>query len=382
MSRHAVSLVRWVVLLCASFWFARAQDPPVASVEPLLKEGDSAFTRGDYPAARQSFEKAWQIAQQAPADSALRYDVLKRLTSASTASGNFDVAAGYLQQAMRWRESIAGPNNLKIADDLAILVNLYLSMKDFDQALAAAQRAQAIHVAAYTAESLPVADDFVRIAQIYLAQKKPNDAVRPLITAHGIRTKLVGALDPGLLPVLDRLNEAFGGVSGRGMEAVYREALTIRETLYGKDSAELISTLDGLAYTCFQNGEEEAEPLYQRLLSLWENTVGKDHPMVAVTLDKLVVLYAKWNRPAEARAALARSVAIREQFLAIGLSHQAADATSENQLEQARTLYKRAIAEMEFISPANEELIAQIKRALAVLETPQKPDKIILPTKE
>jgi hypothetical protein len=37
---------------------------------------------------------------------------------------------------------------------------------------------------------------------------------------------------------------------------------------------------------------------------------------------------------------------------------------------------------MEFISPANEELIAQIKRALAVLETPQKPDKIILPTKE
>jgi hypothetical protein len=46
--------------------------------------------------------------------------------------------------------------------------------------------------------------------------------------------------------------------------------------------------------------------------------------MVAVTLDKLVVSYVKKGDPEKARAALARSVAIRAHFLAVGLSLQGA----------------------------------------------------------
>jgi tetratricopeptide (TPR) repeat protein len=333
-----------------------------------LTEGDSAFAQGNYEAARRSFEKAWQIAQQGPANSAVRYDVLKRLASAGAASGEFGAASRYLTQAVNWRESVLGPNDVKIADDLAILANLYAGMKDFDRALAAAERVQAMHVAAYTTESLPVADDLVRIAQIYLTEKKLSDAVRPLISAHRIRTKLAGPLDPGLLPVLDRLNEAFGG-----MEAFYRQALAIRETLYGKDSAELISTIDGFASTCSSGGEYvAAEALYGRLLSLWERVVGKDHPMVAVTLDKIVVLYTKWNRPAEAREALARSVSIREHFLAVGLSQQAAAAVSDDHRGQAKVLYERALAAVGPSTPTNRELIAEIKKALTDLEPPTK----------
>jgi hypothetical protein len=101
----------------------------------------------------------------------------------------------------------------------------------------------------------------------------------------------------------------------------------------------------------------------------------EDHPMVAVMLDKIVLLYTKWNRPAEAREALARSVAIRERFLAVGLSQQADDAISENHQDRARVLYRRALAALEPPSPENEELIAQIRKLLSDLEAPPEPNK-------
>jgi tetratricopeptide (TPR) repeat protein len=261
-------LTRFAAFLYAGLcWYARAQAPDGASIQPLLKLGDSAFAQGDYESARQSFEKAWQFAQKTPADSQFRYDVLRGLTSTAAASGEFAAAERYMQQAVEWRESLLGRNDSKIADDLLILINLCLRAQDLDRALAAAQRLQAIHVAAYTAESVPVADDLLRIAQIYQVEKKPRDALHLLMTADQIRTQLVGPLDPGRLPILDRMNEAFVAIDGGGgNEAIYRQALVIRETLYGKDSPELISTLEGLAQTCV---EVAAEPLYQRLLLPW-----------------------------------------------------------------------------------------------------------------
>jgi tetratricopeptide (TPR) repeat protein len=158
---------------------------------------------------------------------------------------------------------------------------------------------------------------------------------------------------------------------GQGNASMYRQALAIRETLYGTDSPELISTIDGLANTYSKEQMyAAAEPLYLRLVSLWEKVGGKDHPMVAVVLDKLVVFYAREGEPEKAREALARSVAIRAGFLAVGLSHQAADAISQNDQEQAKALYHRALAALGPSSPTNEDLIAQIKKALADLHTP------------
>jgi tetratricopeptide (TPR) repeat protein len=330
----------------------------------LLKDGDAAFAQGDYDAARRSFEKALQSTQQLPADSPVRYDVLKRLTSTCAAAGKFADAQRYLQQA------INGPNDAKLADDLLLSVNLDMRTKEFGRALATAQRVQAMHVETYTSESLPVADDLLRIGEIYLAQGKPIEAMRPLQVARATRTMVTGSLDPGLLPVLDQLNQAFGAITGHGDEAVYRQALVIRETLYGENSSELISTIEGLADLYATERMVGAEPMYLRLLALWESAVGKDHPMVAVTLDKLVVFYVKEGEPEKAREALARSVAIRAHFLAVGLSLQAQDAASEKHQERAKALYNRALAALGPSGPANEEMIAEIRKALGEIQSP------------
>jgi tetratricopeptide (TPR) repeat protein len=338
-----------LVLLCGVAQ-AQPKDP--------VTQGDLAFSKGDYDGARESFEKA--LANAAP-DSPASYDLLKRLTSATVAAGKFADAQGYLQRALRVKESI---------EDLALSVNLDVRLKAYDRAIQKAQRIQALHTAANGAQSLAAADDLVRIGQIYVAEGDPAKAIPPLYQAREIRMKLAGALDPGLLPILDLFNEASnkmpnGGMHGRINEEFYRQALAIRESLYGPNSSELISTVESLAD--LYAGEymlTAAEPLYQRLLTLWETAAGADHPMVAVTLDKLVVFYVKKGEPEMARDALARSVAIRARFLADGLSIQAADAISENHPDEARALYNRALVALGPPEAGNRESIETIRKAI------------------
>ena len=368
--------IRFALLLSMALCARLPAQEPAGStaVQQSLKDGDAAFARGDYEAARQSFEKAWQGAQSLPAAAPVRYDILKRLTATNSAAGQFAEGRQYLQQAIEWRQSFSRPNDPKIVDDLLLSINLDLRTRNFDRALSTAQRVQDMHTAASTADSLAVADDFLRIGQIHLAAGKPREAAGAFLTADNLRTKLAGPLDPGLLPVLDGLNDAFGKISGgtcAGCESNYRRALAIRETVYGKDSAELIATVEGLADAYAASGEYvAAEPVYQRLLSLWEGLVGGDHPMVAVTLDKLVVLYTKEGESVKAREALARSIDIRARFLAVGLAHQAANEIAQGHADQARALYKRALAALGTPIPANADLINQIREALAGLGGP------------
>ena len=142
-----------------------------------------------------------------------------------------------------------------------------------------------------------------------------------------------------------------------------------RETLYGKTHADLISTVDGLAYALFgQQKYDEADPFYQRLIALWESSVGKDHAMVAVALDKLAVFYAAQKKYPEARAALERSTAIRARFLALGISQQAAQAFTEDQLDQTKAFYRRGLAVLEPPNPINDDLRGQFEGMLKALD--------------
>jgi tetratricopeptide (TPR) repeat protein len=142
-----------------------------------------------------------------------------------------------------------------------------------------------------------------------------------------------------------------------------------RETLYGKTHADLISTVDGLAYALFgQKKYEEAEPVYQRLIGLWEYSVGKDHAMVAVALDKLAVFYAAQKKYPEVHGALERSTAIRARFLALGLSQQATQAFTEGQTDQVKAFYRRGLGVLDPPNPINEDLRGQFEDMLKALD--------------
>jgi tetratricopeptide (TPR) repeat protein len=154
-------------------------------------------------------------------------------------------------------------------------------------------------------------------------------------------------------------------------EAAFRHALVIRETLYGKTHADLISTVDGLAYALFgQKKYDEADPVYLRLISLWEASVGKDHAMVAVALDKLAAFYWAQKKYPEVRDALERSTAIRARFLAMGISQQATQAFTEGQTEKVKAHYRRGLAVLDPPNPINDDLREQFESMLKAMDAP------------
>jgi tetratricopeptide (TPR) repeat protein len=369
------SMLRPIVLLTLCVAGAAQEitvEDPAKVLATRVKDGDAAYLKGEYDAALQAFTSAWELVQSTPKENPQRYDVLKRLANVRAAAGEFKDADEWLQQAINWRENTLGQRDPKIADDLLVSVGYCRGMKDFDRAMAILRRVQSLHVAIYTFDSSFVADDFHRMAQVYMEQKKPEPAINSLNTALAIRTRMAGPLDPSLVPDLDRLGELYT-LQRQYDDAIkaFRQNLVIRETLYGKVHADLISTVDGLAYALFgAQRYDDAEPVYKRLIGLWEATVGKEHPMIAVALDKVAVFYSAQKKVAETHEALERSTAVRARFHAMGLSQQATQAFTEQQLDQAKGFYKQAVTTLDPPGPMNEELRGQFEAMLKALEAP------------
>ena len=352
-------------------------------IQPLMDAGNAAYLRGEYETARQSYAKAWLIAEQLPPKEPVRYDVLKRLASVRSAAGDFADADTYLQMAINWRENAFGLNDARVADDLLISAGFSRALKNYDRALLILSRAMGIHRVAGGPNA--IADDYSRMAQIYLEQKKPEDAMIVLKTAVELRQAALGPLDASLVRDLDRLASVY--VTQReyaNSEAAYRHALIIRETLEGKDDPDLIATVDGLAYSCFgQKRYEDAGPLYDRLIALWIKSLGEDHPMLALALDKVAVFYADQKKYDQAKQAQDRANAIRSHFLATGLSTAAAEQAAEGNKADAIALYGRAAGVLDPPNPVYDELRGDIGRLIKELQAaPAKPGPKRISTKK
>jgi len=360
----------FALLACILSRAAAQPADPAADMQTLIEAGDASYLRGDYEAGRQSFEEAWQLAQETPPDNPVRYDILKRLASVRAAAGEFADADSYLQLAINWRENTLGQNDPKIADDLLVSAALCRGMKDYDRAATTLNRVLAMHVTALGYDSTAVADDFSRMAQIEMERKRLPMAASSLNAALTIRKKLAGPLDLSLIPDLDRLGEVSNTMRRYDKaEEAFRRALVIRETLYGKEHDDLLATIDGLAYALFgQKKYDEAEPLYQRLIPLWVESVGGEHPMVAIALDKVAAFYADQKKYDQAKEAAGRANAIRAYCLATGLAQQGAEQIAEHNQASAKDFYKRALAVLDPPSPVYQELRATIEGVLKLLE--------------
>lgn len=353
------------MLACLALAGAAAQEP-ATGFQFLLDSGDASYMHGDYDAARQSFEAAWELAHSAAASDPTRYDILKRLTRVSAASGDLTSADRYLQQAISWRESTFGPDDPKLPADLLAAVGICRGLKDFDRAISLLRRALALDNAATGPDSKAVADDYSRMAQIYMDQKLADSAVGPLNLALSIRINLAGPMDVTLVPDFDRLAEAYVALHQYdNAEYVYRRALGIRESVYGKLHADLIATVDGLAYACFgQQKYDEAEPLYRRLIDLWIFSVGDDHPMVAIAFDKVAVFYKEQKKFDRAEEAEQRANAIRARSLATGLETEASWQWEQGKAAPAKALLDRALKTVEPPDPVYDDLHKEIEAML------------------
>jgi tetratricopeptide (TPR) repeat protein len=307
------------------------------------------------------------LAEQGPAEDPRRYDLFKRLTTVASAAGDYAAANTYISSAIQWRLDRMGPNDSQAIADRLKQVGIYRAMSDNAGARIALEVVIAKHEEIGGRRSAPLADDHSLMGQIDFESHQKEDAAREWELAIALRSLNAGPLDVTQVPDLDRL----GGVCIELLrypeaETIFRRALIIRESVLGAEHADLLATLDGLAYAYFgQKKYDEAEATYQRLIALWTKSVGETHPMLAIALDKLAVFYAAQKRHDEALAAFERANAIRALFLAQGLVKQADDAiTNGDPPETATALDRRALQALEPPNPIYDDMREKIAQAL------------------
>lgn len=102
--------------------------------------------------------------------------------------------------------------------------------------------------------------------------------------------------------------------------AKLRESLALRETLLGKDHAEVAEVLSELSAAVREQGDTaEAIALGERALRVREAALGSKHPDVAITLSTLGVALARAGKHDAALPHFLRALAIAEE--ALGPSH-------------------------------------------------------------
>src|SRR6185437_2028970 len=80
----------------------------------LVTAGNAAYMKGDYAACLQALTQAEIAVRSTPPENPLRYDILKRLVSAYSATGEIAMATVSLKRAMDWRAEIFGKDDPKI----------------------------------------------------------------------------------------------------------------------------------------------------------------------------------------------------------------------------------------------------------------------------
>jgi tetratricopeptide (TPR) repeat protein len=93
-----------------------------------------------------------------------------------------------------------------------------------------------------------------------------------------------------------------------------RRALTRQESLYGRSSPGVASTLHSLALLCVRAGRpEEAKAWSKRALEIQKALYGPQHPSVATSLNTLAEVLRTEGRQGEAVSALQEAIAICER---------------------------------------------------------------------
>jgi eukaryotic-like serine/threonine-protein kinase len=135
--------------------------------------------------------------------------------------------------------------------------------------------------------------------------------------------------------------------------AKLRESLALRETMLGKDHADVAEALSELSAAVREQGDTaEAIALGERALSVREAALGSKHPDVAITLSTLGVALARAGKHEAALTYFLRALTIAEESL--GASHpEVAPILNNVGLAYART-------------GRGAEGIAPLERALAI----------------
>jgi tetratricopeptide (TPR) repeat protein len=133
---------------------------------------------------------------------------------------------------------------------------------------------------------------------------------------------------------------------------LFRDALAIREKVFGPEHPETSTSLNNLAALLRDQGDyAAARPLFERALAISEKALGTEHPETSTHLNNLALLLRDQGDLLGVRPLFERALAISEKALgpehpdtARSLNNLALSLDAQGDLAGARPLFERALA--------------------------------------
>jgi serine/threonine protein kinase/tetratricopeptide (TPR) repeat protein len=288
----------------------------------LFEVSDPGEARGNSITAREILDRG---AEQIRRDLGDQPQVQARLTytmgKVHDGLGLYNAAAALLEDALKKREALLGPEHPEVAEACDRLGDVYRKQGRYAAGEPLLKRAVAIREKRFAPNAPVIADSLTSLGGLYQSMGRFNEAQPLLDRALAIRERN-GGEDAGLARTLQNVAVL---MARRGKiteaEQLFRRTLDVQERTMGRDHPDVGMTCTNLASVIMQQKRfAEAEPLYARALEIGRRTLGPQHARVAETLNNMANLYLEENRLDAAESLFREALSIFQQ--AYGATHR------------------------------------------------------------
>jgi len=230
-----------------------------------------------------------------------------------------------------------GNNGTPTLDSLRVEIHNSIALADslmgeqlIDSAIVVGDQARAEALQRFGETDTTVArlDHRLGLYNFFLA--KYDEAESHWKEALKIRERIFGENHPDVALMLNNLaNIYMNEEQFEESEICFKRAINIWNTLYGQKHPDYAMGIDGLATLYWNAGRyNEAESLFMRALSIRENTLGPTDPDLAATLNNLALLYDEQGKYDKTEAMYLRALRIYE--VSLGPEHPNVATTLNN----------------------------------------------------
>jgi tetratricopeptide (TPR) repeat protein len=298
---------------------------------------------------------------------------LSNLATLHADLGNYADAEALQKQSLGLAENLYEPGDDRIAISAVNLANIYLDTGR--PALAAPLLERAHSIRSKDGDPKAVALSWGDLARLYQKQGRYAAAVDAFQKAV---TQLLAAGERGqdLAMTLNNLGSAYHEQAKYvDAEKVYKESLSIDESLLGKEHPQLANSINNLGDLYKDTGRYAlAEEFYQRAYQIWVKALGTEHPLVATAINNLAGLSHARGRFREAESEwkraldiLSRQAPLNGPAFAVTASNLGTLFQQLGQYRQSEELLAKAVALIEKSLGRDHPASAQPLHNLGVL---------------
>jgi serine/threonine protein kinase len=233
-------------------------------------------------------------------------DTLKSMSGLATvkqALGRQAEALALLEETLKLRTATLGPTHTDTATSMNNLANAYRDADRVREALVLYERVLKLYGNNLGAEHPYTLMAMHNLGHAYQAAGRVREGLPLLEEALHLRKAKLGPDHPGTLSTMSQLSVAYhaAGRSGEAL-ALGEEALHLRKAKLGPDHPDTLTTMGNLAGVHVARAEyAQAERLLLECQAGVErNIANMPRHLKEDTVPRLIRLYERWNKPAEA----------------------------------------------------------------------------------